>query len=302
MDRHCNGNPLPANGCIRTRQGSGRRRLHLSKISLFVGLPITVQQIIAHFLLPNVVYSPEELAQLVEIYPLEYMSVELAKPLSQTSVNYFGKCKNEVSSLKEIVICGKFDEWREVISSALGMPLESCSLRATSMKRRDAQLLLSWCKTSKNKSHVFELVFDSMSKRDADITFLHLADLIKCDKSLVYLDLRGIQLRRAGVRILEELNTTGTLAFLQLYELEMPSHLATSLGQVLERQRTLFFLELGWNDIGDDGVAAIASALKTNITLMFLSLRHVKATGNGIVKLANSLCLKRSFTRFTIRG
>lgn len=62
---------------------------------------------------------------------------------------------------------------------------------------------------------------------------------------------------------------------------------AIALADSLKYSRTVRFIDLSYNKIGEKGIVALATAIKQNTTLEFICLDGVDITENGSLALVN---------------
>ena len=148
----------------------------------------------------------------------------------------------------------------------------------------------------------------------ADAGACSLAAAIACNTQLVQLVLRGNEIGDEGAYFLAEgLKCNGTLLDLDLFCNAIEERGAQMLARALhEPTCALNALNLDTNDVGDEGAAALADALKVNAMLLELDLgsnreRNTGATSHligerGAAALADALASNSTLTRLDVGG
>jgi hypothetical protein len=100
----------------------------------------------------------------------------------------------------------------------------------------------------------------------------------------------------------EALTTNSTLTTLNLGDNDIGDDGPKTMAEALATNSTLTTLHLGGNSIGDDGAKAMGEALATNSTLTTLDLQYSKIGAEGAKTMAEALATNSTLTTLHLGG
>ena len=264
-------------------------------------LPTQVHQHIAYFLTPHKVSKAEDLAVLVESYPVEYLCVEFQLAAEEQS-GVVSILSREPRVLREVILTQlDYEEYAFLVGALLKLKsLEGLSLQLRNVVSSSVDEFVRHCCNSRNKCHFFDLDLGTLT---ADMASILVEKLVRGDMSLTYLDVRRIEgWKDKHNRYLSLLTSrTVSLAHLRCCGVEFDLAGAKLLADALARNCRLKSVWIGDGPIGDAGVVLIAEALAKNALLERFRGYHLGMSPAGASKLAAALLTNRTLLDFTLR-
>ncbi|XP_037098598.1 protein NLRC5-like isoform X4 [Syngnathus acus] len=208
-------------------------------------------------------YAPSEkgLLMLLPVVKASRKSVLRNCNLSEKSCEALASVLSSPGSLRELDLSHNdlYDDGLEALAAGLAKP--QCTL----------QVLKLWdCNLSKKSCEALPSVLSS-----------------PCSLDLSWNDLGddGLEALAAGLA-----KPQCTLEVLKLWDCNLSKKSCEALASVLSSSRTLSYLDLSWNDLGDDGLEALAAGLaKPQCTLEVLALWKCKLSKKSCEALASVL-------------
>ncbi|XP_037116568.1 uncharacterized protein LOC119128357 isoform X2 [Syngnathus acus] len=221
---------------------------------------------------------------------LEALAAGLAKPQCTLQVLVLWNCKlskkscealasvlSSPGSLRELDLgCNDLcDDRLEALAAGLAKP--QCTLQVLKLER---------CELSKKSCEALASVLSSPGNlRELDLSSNGLCD-------------DGLEALAAGLA-----KPQCTLQVLELQNCELSKKSCEALASVLSSSRTLSHLDLGWNDLHDDGLEALAAGLaKPQCTLQVLGLMGCQLSKKSCEALASVLSSPGSLRELDLSG
>ncbi|XP_064464006.1 protein phosphatase 1 regulatory subunit 37-like isoform X2 [Ornithodoros turicata] len=184
----------------------------------------------------------------------------------------------------------------------LGSHLHSLHLENCSLTGRSLVILVAALKLNPALKELY-LGENGMCSADG----LQLANLLRANSHLEYLDLRGNRLQDVGVSHLADglarqpEGSGDGLQTLVLWNNHITPAGMRHVARALIGTRSLITLNLGHNHVGNEGVHTLKDALLRNKTLHNLGLQCTKITCEGAVALAEVIADSQNLTRLDLR-
>ena len=221
-------------------------------------------------------FEPEELSNLLDAYPLEYLTVELVDsggPLPEHLSGFEDVLGGAPPKLQEVVLGNcEYRDWANVIGRVLEMKLECFSLSCIAVFPMSIMHLAEKCCASANCKHFLDIAFYPAGMILVDAaTAVNM--LIREDKALVRLGLIGLH----SPKLHAERLLTGwpdpsalAMAHLKLTGLEMHPEDVVDLANALENNCNLLTLEIDSYNMRDRQLELLGKAIAKNNVLVSL--------------------------------
>ena len=272
--------------------------------SLFRDLPLPLAQRISFFLSPLKVANAATLTSTLEVYPLPYLSVELTVPKTSNELDVFATIVSDNAPIVLDVFLHepRGEHTKHFVKLLLRSKLvEALRLRDANASPQLVECLSAFTPESRNSCHLFHFCFTNdplVGSLERVATCL--GDVVQNDSHLSCLDIKnfgGVEfptflLKACG--LLEGIKRSSSLRYLRIVDAGLDPEAAILIAGVLASNKTIEYVGLGSNPIGDIGISALAQSLELNNTLKVLMVAHIGATGKGGKALAHSLC--RNYT------
>lgn len=278
--------------------------------SLFRSLPLSLARRVSVFLVSHNISKVEELIELLGVYPLIYISVDLAVPETTQQLENFSRFVADGASIVLDVLLHepRGDFILPIVKLLLRSKfVEALTLRKSHASPKEVKAISEFSVESINKCHLFQFSFDrtddpEQEGRDAKAA----AELVANDKKLCCLCIKnsGLKLPCARLKecgLLEALRTTNSLCYLGLGDAGIDAEGAILLAEVLQVNRTIEYLSIGANPFADKGVLALAESLLKITTLRTLKIPQVEATERGGMAIANALMGNNSLRQLHLK-
>ena len=299
-----------------------RRRKERRATYLFQHLPLSIAKRVSLHLERFKVFGLEELEDLVDAYPLSFLSV--ATPLPDLSGWKETKAKKKIyddlasmlqrcagSTLQTFQM--RLDITLFEQSSSFSWDLADLFLRSSAVEAATIEIVSSSLKhaclekklrESKNDAQLLRLgsaAFAEFERRnEASFEAAEcVAQIISNGKALLGLDLSMSRLNLpcpalVESKLLDALQRTTSLRYLHMRDTGLDEPGAVLLGKAMANHQSLEHIDVGVNEIGDDGVCAFAESLKTNTRLRSLLFGAVGASERAGYALADALLVNET--------
>ncbi|XP_042144315.1 protein phosphatase 1 regulatory subunit 37 isoform X1 [Ixodes scapularis] len=217
-----------------------------------------------------------------------------SRMLKKTSCLQHLDARNTALSEQTLLILGR--------ALRLGSHLHSLHLENCSLTGRSLVILVAALKLNPALKELY-LGENGMGCADG----LQLANLLRANSRLEYLDLRGNNLQDVGLSHLSDgMAQQPDQADVGLRTLVLWSNHISPAGmrhmsRALIATRSLITLNLGHNHVGDDGLHVLREALMRNKTLCNLGLQNTRITCEGAIALAEFIADSQKIARLDLR-
>ncbi|CAN7936998.1 unnamed protein product, partial [Ixodes hexagonus] len=217
-----------------------------------------------------------------------------SRMLKKTSCLQHLDARNTALSEQTLLILGR--------ALRLGSHLHSLHLENCSLTGRSLVILVAALKLNPALKELY-LGENGMGCADG----LQLANLLRANTRLEYLDLRGNNLQDVGLSHLSDgIAQQPDQAEVGLRTLVLWSnHISPGgmrhMSRALVTTRSLVTLNLGHNHVGDDGLHVLREALMRNKTLCNLGLQNTRITCEGAIALAKFIADSQKIARLDLR-
>ncbi|KAG0445265.1 hypothetical protein HPB47_017597 [Ixodes persulcatus] len=217
-----------------------------------------------------------------------------SRMLKKTSCLQHLDARNTALSEQTLLILGR--------ALRLGSHLHSLHLENCSLTGRSLVILVAALKLNPALKELY-LGENGMGCADG----LQLANLLRANSRLEYLDLRGNNLQDVGLSHLSDgVAQQPDQADVGLRTLVLWSNHISPAGmrhmsRALIATRSLITLNLGHNHVGDDGLHVLREALMRNKTLCNLGLQNTRITCEGAIALAEFIADSQKIARLDLR-
>ena len=153
--------------------------------------------------------------------------------------------------------------------------------------------------SSLNLEHLIQLDISNIRMTEVGICALH--DYFKFNKSLQSLEISNNNIKDNGlIRML--CNFPSTLVRLSVAKCCLTCTGAVNISEVLRINKTVKYLDISDNPVGDDGISAISDGLHVNATLIQLVARSCKFYSKGAESIAEMLQTNKTLKYLDISG
>ena len=263
-------------------------------------LPVELAQRISTFLPPIMTDGSEELQELLQVYPLEYLSVGMQ--VRDKDSEHCIQLLSESAKVKEVMLCSWSGNCLESeIAGLLGMDLECFCLELNLEIEHVSKVSLRCAVILKNKRHFFDLQFYDEGQK-GDIICSCLSTLAREDKALVWLEIFGSKRHMLCSKLAYRLRTPGYthLQHLKIMDCRFEDEGAKLLRTALQINNHLLTLTVFSGEVTDYGLYALGEGVLGSKSLVGFSGCFPFASPYGYYCLANFVASSQTLQSLSI--